>query len=248
MISLNKIILFTFLISISAIGASPIANIEDVRRSDEVGNFQDVEFAFSGSRGNEERDDYDLGIALVNNSVNSESMFLLEKSERTNEDIVEDESFFLHARFLWKNKERRYNFETYFQSSENPFQSYKRRNLIGFGIRLSEIEYMTLSVSILHEREDSLLGEEKSTNRVNVFANKNIDIKNDSYVSLSAFFQPSINEFSDDYKYSLSASYNIPISENFLIKFKLSESYDSDPPDLAKKSDHTFSTSFIYSF
>ena len=248
MISLNKIILFTFLISISAIGASPIANIEDVRRSGEVGNFQDVEFAFSGSRGNEERDDYDLGIALVNNSINSESMFLLEKSERTNEDIVEDESFFLHARFLWKNKERRYNFETYFQSSENPFQSYKRRNLIGFGIRLSEIEYMTLSVSILHEREDSLLGEEKSTNRVNVFANKNIDIKNDSYVSLSAFFQPSINEFSDDYKYSLAASYNIPIAENFLIKFKLSESYDSDPPDLAKKSDHTFSTSFIYSF
>ena len=138
MSDLNKILLFTFLIPALTINASPIANIEDVRRSNEVGSFRDIEFAFSGTRGNEERDDYDIGIALAKNTLKSESMFLLEKSERTNEDVVEDESFFLHARYLWKNEEKNYNFETYFQSSENPFQSYKKRDLVGFGLRFSE--------------------------------------------------------------------------------------------------------------
>ena len=107
MSDLNKILLFTFLIPALTINASPIANIEDVRRSNEVGSFRDIEFAFSGTRGNEERDDYDIGIALVKNSLKSESMLLLEKSERTNEDVVEDESFFLHARYLWKNEEKK---------------------------------------------------------------------------------------------------------------------------------------------
>ena len=62
------------------------------------------------------------------------------------------------------------------------------------------------------------------------------------------FFQPSIKDFNEDYKYSISLSYNIPVSENFLIKFKISESFDNDPPDLAEKSDQSFSTSFNYSF
>ena len=60
MSDLNKILLFTFLIPALTINASPIANIEDVRRSNEVGSFRDLEFAFSGTRGNEERDDYDI--------------------------------------------------------------------------------------------------------------------------------------------------------------------------------------------
>ena len=67
--NLNKILLLTFLIAALQISASPIANIEDVRRSNEVGSFRDIEFAFSGTRGNEERDDYDIGIALVKNSL-----------------------------------------------------------------------------------------------------------------------------------------------------------------------------------
>ncbi len=180
MSDLNKILLFTFLIPALTINASPIANIEDVRRSNEVGSFRDIEFAFSGTRGNEERDDYDIGIALVKNSLKSESMLLLEKSERTNEDVVEDESFFLHARYLWKNEEKNYNFETYFQSSENPFQSYKKRDLIGFGLRFSEIKHIILSVSILHESENSLLGDKKSTNRASLFLNRSISFENNS--------------------------------------------------------------------
>ena len=248
MINMHKkiFILLSFIV-ISFIDASPIVDIENVRQSGEIGKFKNFEFSLNSSRGNEDRDDFDLGIALVNNSSTIEKLLVFERSERTQDDIIEDEATFLHARVLWQS-DRKYDFEAYFQSSENPFQSYKRRDLVGLGIRFTELKSIKLSLSMLYENEESLFGNEKSTERFNLFLNRDISFNNDSFLTGSIFFQPSLSDFSDDYKYSISISYNVPVSENFSIKFKVSESFDNDPPDLAEKSDQSLSTSFIYSF
>ena len=248
MINMHKkiFILLSFIV-ISFINASPIVDIENVRQSGEIGTFKNFEFSLNSSRGNEDRDDFDLGIALVNNSSTIEKLLVFERSERTQDDIIEDEATFLHARVLWQS-DRKYDFEAYLQSSENPFQSYKRRDILGVGIRFTELKSIKLGLSLLHENEESLLGNEKSTERFNLFLNRDINFNNDSFLTGSIFFQPSLSDFSDDYKYSISISYNVPVSENFSIKFKVSESFDNDPPDLAEKSDQSLSTSFIYSF
>lgn len=248
MINMHKkiFILLSFIV-ISFINASPIVDIENVRQSGEIGTFKNFEFSLNSSRGNEDRDDFDLGIALVNNSSTIEKLLVFERSERTQDEIIEDEATFLHARVLWQS-DRKYDFEAYLQSSENPFQSYKRRDLVGVGIRFTELKSIKLGLSLLHENEESLLGNEKSTERFNLFLNRDISFNNDSFLTGSIFFQPSLSDFSDDYKYSISISYNVPVSENFSIKFKVSESFDNDPPDLAEKSDQSLSTSFIYSF
>ena len=243
----TKKILILFCFVTTFINASPIVDIESIRQSGEIGKFKNLEFSLTGSRGNEDRDDFDIGIALVNNSSSIEKLLVLERSERTKDDVVEDEATFFHTRLLWQSK-KKYDFETYLQSSENPFQSYRRRDLFGLGIRFSELKNIKLSLSLLHENEESLLGDEKSTDRASLYLNRNISFENDSFLSGSVFFQPSLKDFSNDYKYSISLSYNIPVSKNFSIKFKISESFDSDPPDLAKKSDQSFSTSFNYSF
>ncbi len=248
MINMHKkiFILLSFIV-ISFIDASPIVDIENVRQSGEIGKFKNFEFSLNSSRGNEDRDDFDLGIALVNNSSTIEKLLVFERSERTQDDIIEDEATFLHARVLWQS-DRKYDFEAYLQSSENPFQSYKRRDLVGLGIRFTELKSIKLSLSLLYENEESLFRNEKSTERFNLFLNRDISFNNDSFLTGSIFFQPSLSDFSDDYKYSISISYNVPVSENFSIKFKVSESFDNDPPDLAEKSDQSLSTSFIYSF
>ena len=248
MINMHKkiFILLSFIV-ISFINASPIVDIENVRQSGEIGTFKNFEFSLNSSRGNEDRDDFDLGIALVNNSSTIEKLLVFERSERTQDEIIEDEATFLHARVLWQS-DRKYDFEAYLQSSENPFQSYKRRDLLGVGIRFTELKSIKLGLSLLHENEESLLGNEKSTERFNLFLNRDINFNNDSFLTGSIFFQPSLSDFSNDYKYSISISYNVPVSENFSIKFKVSESFDNDPPDLAEKSDQSLSTSFIYSF
>ena len=248
MINMHKkiFILLSFIV-ISFINESPIVDIENVRQSGEIGTFKNFEFSLNSSRGNDDRDDFDLGIALVNNSSTIEKFIVFERSERTQDEIIEDEATFLHARVLWQS-DRKYDFEAYLQSSENPFQSYKRRDILGVGIRFTELKSIKLGLSLLHENEESLLGNEKSTERFNLFLNRDINFNNDSFLTGSIFFQPSLSDFSDDYKYSISISYNVPVSENFSIKFKVSESFDNDPPDLAEKSDQSLSTSFIYSF
>ncbi len=228
--------------------AAPIVDIEDIRRSGEIGNYKDLSFAVSSSRGNENRDDIDLSLAFVNNNLNSEKLFVYEKSERTKDDLIEDESSFIHARILWKSPDKPFNFETYFQNSENPFQRYKQREIYGFGLRFSDFKRLRLGLSLLNENEKSLSGIRKKTNRINIYLFKKVNFENDTSLSLTTFIQPSIDEINDDYKYSFSASYKIEISEKFSIKFKLSESYDSDPPDFADASDQTLLTSFNYSF
>ena len=239
--------LLTFL-AISNVHASPIVDIEAIRKSGEVGNFRNIAFAFSGSRGNEDRDDFNASVAFVNNSERAERLFVFEKSKRTKDDITDKESSFLHARFLRQLDDKRFDIETYIQNSENPFQSYKSRSLLGGGLRFNELENILVSVSLLFEDEESLEGIQKSTERVNLYLFKDFEFSNNSFVSISSFFQPSLKDFSEDYKYSLSLNYSVPVSENFLINFKLSESYDNDPPDLAEKSDQSFITSFNYSF
>ena len=99
MINMHKkiFILLSFLV-ISYINASPIVDIENVRQSGEIGTFKNFEFSLNSSRGNEDRDDFDLGIALVNNSSAIEKFYKLyiyllvfERSERTQDEIIEDE-------------------------------------------------------------------------------------------------------------------------------------------------------------
>jgi hypothetical protein len=43
-------------------------------------------------------------------------------------------------------------------------------------------------------------------------------------------------------------SLNIPISEKILVEIQISTALDNDPPDISKKSNHSFSTNFRYTF
>ena len=137
----NKKIFILFSFIATFINGSPIVDIESVRQSGEIGKFKNLEFSLTGSRGNEDRDDFDIGIALVNNSSSIEKLLVFERSERTKDDEVEDEATFFHTRLLWQS-EKKYDYEAYLQSSENPFQSYKRRDLFGLGIRFSELKIL----------------------------------------------------------------------------------------------------------
>ena len=87
----KKIPLLLSLLIISSLNASPIVDIEDIRKSGEIGKFKNFEFALNSSRGNEDRDDFDIGIALVNNSSTVEH-------EATTSKIGEDQIFYCNQR------------------------------------------------------------------------------------------------------------------------------------------------------
>ena len=245
---MKKILYVVLTIAISPLALSqPIVSIENLRHSGEMGTFKSAGISFDGSRGNEERDEYELNLSYTKNNENLESLFTFNKSERTKDDKVEGESSFFHARFLLKS-ERKYNFEAYIQTSENPFQSYKKRDLLGFGLRFDAPNQYKFGLSILQEKEESLLKINKTTERLNLYLYREMLFQNNSYLSTSLFYQPSLNDFDSDYKASFLVSLNIPLSDRFLVELSVSNVLDSDPPDISDESNQSFSTNFRYNF
>ena len=227
--------------------SQPIVNIENLRHSGEIGEFKSVGLSLNGSRGNEDRDDFKLNLSYTKNNDNIESLITLSHSERTKDDVLEDKSSFFHSRLLFKS-DKSYDYELYVQSSKNPFQSYKKRDLLGFGMRFDLTKKSKIGLSLLHEKEESLKEINKETDRVNLYLYREIELQNDNFLSTSLFYQPSIKELSSDYKISALISLNMPLSEKILIQIQISTAMDNDPPDISKKSNHSFSTNFRYVF
>ena len=227
--------------------SQPIVNIENLRHSGEIGEFKSVGLSLNGSRGNEDRDDFKLNLSYTKNNDNIESLITLSHSERTKDDVLEDKSSFFHSRLLFKS-DKSYDYELYAQSSKNPFQSYKKRDLLGFGMRFDLSKKSKIGLSLLHEKEESLKGINKETDRVNLYLYREIELQNDNFLSTSLFYQPSIKELSSDYKISALIALNMPLSEKILIQIQISTAMDNDPPDISKKSNHSFSTNFRYVF
>ena len=227
--------------------SQPIVNIENLRHSGEIGEFKSVGLSLNGSRGNEDRDDFKLNLSYTKNNDNIESLITLSHSERTKDDELEDKSSFFHSRLLFKS-DKSYDYELYAQSSKNPFQSYKKRDLLGFGMRFDLTKKSKIGLSLLHEKEESLKGINKETDRINLYLYREIELQNDNFLSTSLFYQPSIKELSSDYKISALIALNMPLSEKILIQIQISTAMDNDPPDISKKSNHSFSTNFRYVF
>ena len=227
--------------------SQPIVNIENLRHSGEIGEFKSVGLSLNGSRGNEDRDDFKLNLSYTKNNDNIESLITLSHSERTKDDVLEDKSSFFHSRLLFKS-DKSYDYELYAQSSKNPFQSYKKRDLLGFGMRFDLSKKSKIGLSLLHEKEESLKGINKETDRINLYLYREIELQNDNFLSTSFFYQPSIKELGSDYKISALIALNMPLSEKILIQIQISTAMDNDPPDISKKSNHSFSTNFRYVF
>ena len=131
---------YYFLVLISnSLFSQPIVDIEELRHSGEIGSFGSAGLKLDSSRGNENRDNLNITLALAKNNKSIESLLVFNKSERSKDSETEAESTFGHARILWK-LDQIFDLETYIQTTENPFQSYKKRNLIGIGVRLKDIQ------------------------------------------------------------------------------------------------------------
>ena len=236
---------YFFLLISNSVFSQPIVDIEELRHSGEIGSFGSAGLKLDSSRGNENRDNFNITLAFANNNESIESLLVFNKSERSKDSETEAESTFGHARILWK-LDQAFDLETYIQTTENPFQSYKKRNLIGIGVRFKDIQKYNFGLSIFKEKEQTLNRVSKDTDRLNIYVHRKTIFSNEMSLNTSVFFQPSINEPNKDYKASFLLTLNIPISKKFNIQIQFSESIDKDPPDIANESDQSFSTNFIY--
>ena len=244
---INRFLLVLLSFLSSETYSQAIVDIEQIRKNGEIGIFKSADLLLASSSGNEDRSDIELGINYVNNSDKNEFMVTINKSERKKDKAIEDEAFFTHIRYLKKLPNNKFDVEGYVQRSENPFQSYSIRDIAGIGLRFKLFQNSKFGVSVLDEKEESLLGIKTATTRVNFYLSRPF-VFAENNLNISLFYQPKVTSFSEDYKTSLVATYKIEISELFNIKINYSNSLDSMPPDNAGKRDSSISTSFEYKF
>ena len=245
---INKLqfIFFAFFSALSANSlAQAIVNIEDLRREGEVGFFTNISASLDAARGNRDRDYYSLQIRFDNNSENAESFLILQQSERKSNDITMDESTFMHGRYILLGEER-IHWEIFTQYSENPFRNYKKRSVFGAGARYELTNTMRLGAGFLGEDETDLSGKSKTTDRFGFYLHNNFEIAENISFNPTIYFQPSIDDFENDYKASMILAIDFKVNENFKIMLQYSSFHDSDPPMLAEKTDESVSTMFSY--
>jgi putative salt-induced outer membrane protein YdiY len=245
---INKIRSFAALImclsSANLLGQA-IVNIEELRREGEIGFFTNISAGLDASRGNRDRDYYKLRIRFDNNSEDAESFLIMQQTERKSNDNVIDKSKFIHARYILIGEDA-LHWEVFAQYSENPFRNYKKRSVLGGGLRFELSESGRLGAGLLNEEETDLTGQAKTTERLGFYLHTDFDIAENISFDPTIYFQPSIENFENDYKASMILALDFKVNENFKIRLQYSSFHDSDPPMLAEKTDDSISTMFSY--
>ena len=222
-----------------------IVNIEDLRREGEVGFFTNISANLNASRGNRDRDFYSVQLRFDNNSEDAESFLILQQSERKSNDKLMDESTFMHGRYVFVGEEAS-NWEVFAQYSENPFRNYKKRSVLGGGLRYELSDSARLGVGLLNEDETDLTGKSKTTERLGFYIHNSFEVAKNILLKPTVYFQPGIDDFENDYKASIILALDFNVNENFKITMQYSSFHDSDPPMLAEKADESISTMFSY--
>ena len=245
---INKIRSFAALImclSSANLLAQAIVNIEELRREGEIGFFTNISAGLDASRGNRDRDYYKLRIRFDNNSEDAESFLIMQQTERKSNDNIIDKSKFIHARYILIGEDA-LHWEVFAQYSENPFRNYKKRSVLGGGLRFELSESGRLGAGLLNEEETDLTGKSKTTERLGFYLHTDFDIAENISFDPTIYFQPSIENFENDYKASMILAIDFKVNENFKIRLQYSSFHDSDPPMLAEKTDDSISTMFSY--
>ena len=222
-----------------------IVNIEDLRREGQIGFFTNISASLDAVRGNSNRDFYSAQIRFDNNSEDAESFLILQQRERKSNDKVIGESSFMHGRYILVGKEA-VHWELFAQYSENPFRNYKKRSVLGGGLRYELSQSARLGAGFLSEDETDLAGQAKTTERLGFYAHNSFKVAENIAFNPTIYFQPSLDDFENDYKTSIIFSLDFIVNKNFNIKMQYLSSYDSDPPILAKNKDESISTMFSY--
>ena len=227
--------------------AEAIVNVEDSRKEGQVGFFSKVSVALNGTRGNVHSNFYSVNLRLDNNSENLESFLIMQKSQRKRNQALMADSSFVHGRLIFIN-DSKYSTEVFIQQGKNPFRRYAQRNVMGVGTRIALSETSRLGLGVLYEDEEDLQALSTEAERLAVYYHDKFNISENIDLNTTLYYQPSFNEYKNDYKASFITSFDFTVNENVKISLVYSGFYDSAPPVDAIGHDEQLSTNFSYSF
>jgi hypothetical protein len=233
-----------------AIKPISIVNIDEK----EPGYYGDIRISTEFDKGNTNSEQYSFSTSIQKFNVHNvwlfsgKYTFKQDKIDGTYEKTKN--SSFVHIRNI-REITKSVNWEYFFQSEHNEFQSLSFRGLTGIGIRVKPFSRkIYFGVSGMYVRESSTEKdiEGENTIRGNFYVNMVCPLTNDIDISYIMYFQPAV-DLPKDYEFYNSLQVESKLTKHFSLTIGISYDYDTNPLDKSlKKYDLEQVTQFRYKF
>jgi len=249
-----KFLLLITLITIQHLFA--LVTIAPVEIGDKPGFSSTAEAALETKRGNTDTDSYKAS-ARVTYDSNADYVSWAEISGAYGKANGEENTnkLFLHARYIHALTQEIVRGETFLQLEKDEFKSIKSRALGGIGARFKlhgivQNSRGYLGIGTFYEDivyNNPLINPAEENIRANAYFAYSINLNTDSSLAYTLYYQPKINDLSDNVQ-SHEVELKLNIYKNLFLKFSLSYNTDSEPAVGVEKYDFTQNTSFVFNF
>lgn len=245
----------SFVLLTLSLQATAITNIESQRkRADQEGLKGELQLAINGKSGNSDKQSNALSGRL---DYRKEAHQLLaiarsEYGESNNEKDVDNN--FLHFRYIHHNTPR-FAWESFVQYQDDAFKLLDSRQLVGGGARFDLSpgdEHFRLTVGAgayyteeVYNLDNGELRDDYA--RANFYVSYFQQLTATTQISNTLYWQPRFSRPSDSYVYN-SLALSVKINQSLALQISLESQYDSQPVDNLEHTDHSYSTSLVYSF
>ena len=87
--------------------------------------------------------------------------------------------------------------------------------MLGGGLRYELTKSARLGAGLLNEDETDLTGRSKTTERFGFYLHNSLELAENIVLKPTIYFQPSIDDFENDYKASMILAIDFKVNENF---------------------------------
>ncbi|MEK6658448.1 MAG: DUF481 domain-containing protein [Campylobacterota bacterium] len=222
----------------------------------EVGFSNIAEASLETTRGNTDTDSYkasyrstyDNGESFVTWAEASGAYGKANGDENTNKA-------FAHARYIHAITRESVRAEVFTQYQNDMFMDIKNKVLYGTGARFKILDQDRnargyLGLGVFHESisyRNPLINPSEENVRLNSYFSYSIDLNNKTSVAYALYFQPKVDNVSDNIQ-SHEFELKVNIYGDIFLKFNIAYTMDSQPPINIKQYDFTQNTSFVVEF
>ncbi|MEN8168721.1 MAG: DUF481 domain-containing protein [Pseudomonadota bacterium] len=238
-------------------GAShAIVNMEELHTGEPKPGFStQLELSLSGSSGNTDKQEYNLGARLQWHKDSVTNYLLLSGSQGESNDVKNTEKGFLHARHM-RRLTPIVTAEGYAQTEYDKFARLEYRGLLGGGVRLSLLPhaekseaYLGLGAYYSEERIDDSFadGGNESLWRLNSYLVLKYPASDNTTLVSTTYYQPALDD-TDDYRLMEQAAMKVKVNDTTSLIISVDYRLDNRPPLGVEKEDVSYRTTLSLEF
>lgn len=234
--------------------AKAIVNTEVIQaKLKEKSPFKELSVSAEKKEGNTNVERYSAGFSFgAQPTAKQQHLFLIDTTYGESQNQTDVSRSFAHYRYKYKIDTL--NWEAFTQLEQDKFTQIKLRALLGAGVRLILYDKDQLEVNngygLFYEHvdySDVSIQSAENFGRANIYLSMNYTFNTKSIFTLTAYFQPKVDQF-EDHHALLDSSLSMPINTWSSVSIVFQMEHDSMPPEGVEMTDNRYLTKLNFNW